>query len=490
MKIILKTLVIATILFNSCQSNKKETALKTGKISRPNIIYILADDLGYGDISCYGQTKFKTPNIDKLAEDGMLFTQHYSGSTVCAPSRSSLMTGQHTGHTFIRGNREVLPEGQYPISSSEVTIAELLKETGYVTGAFGKWGLGYPGSEGDPNNQGFDEFYGYNCQRIGHNYYPYHMWHNQTKEILEGNEGAGTEMYGPEIIHKKAMTFLEKNKDTTFFMYYPSIIPHAELLIPKRYMKNFQGKYPPETKFEGSDANDVKYYKNGGYGSQEEPHATFAAMISLLDMQVGEIRAKVEELGIAENTLIIFTSDNGPHLEGGADPEYFNSNGIYRGFKRDLYEGGIRVPMIAYWPTKIKANTTSNHVSAFWDVLPTITDLAGLETPKNTDGISFMPTLLETEEQVKHDFLYWEFHTIYGVPAQAVLIGQQWKAIRFFKKGDYTPFEIYNLETDPEEQNNIANENPEYMKRALEIINRERRNSPIKIWNFNKDKLN
>lgn len=471
-KIMFKQVISAIVLFVlisqivSCSNHKK--TIDDAPMPKPNIIYILADDLGYGDLSITGQQKFATPNIDKLAKDGMLFTQHYAGSTVCAPSRSALLTGQHTGHTFIRGNKEIGPEGQYPLDSSVVTISELLKSGGYVTGAFGKWGLGYPGSQGDPNNQGFDEFYGYNCQRMGHNYYPYHLWDNQTKEILEGNSGRNTGTYAPEIIHQKALSFIEKNKDTTFFMYYPSIIPHAELAVPEEYLAKFRGKFLPEKNFDGID--DGEEYKNGGYGSQKESHAAFAAMIYLLDQQVGEIRKKVEELGIAENTIIIFTSDNGPHTEGGADPEYFNSNGNLRGFKRDLYEGGIRVPMIAYWPNKIKANSTSNHISAFWDFMPTISDIAKLDTPSNIDGISFLPELLG-KEQEEHNFLYWEFHERGG--KQAVRIGD-WKGVRLNMKNNRdAPVELYNLSTDIGEKNNIAADNLEMVNKISKIMDNE-----------------
>lgn len=458
-------IVFFGIVLAACHAKKTP---KEKLNQKPNIIYILADDLGYGDLSFTGQEKFQTPNIDRMAKDGMFFSQHYSGSTVCAPSRSSLMTGQHTGHTFIRGNREVMPEGQHPISSSTVTVAKLLKSAGYVTGAFGKWGLGYPSSEGDPNNQGFDEFYGYNCQRIGHNYYPYHMWHNQTKEMLDGNALTKTEMYGPELIHNKALSFLEKNKDTTFFMYYPSIIPHAELVAPEEYMEIFRGKLLPEKNYKGIDDGDR--YKNGGYGSQKESHAAFAAMVYLLDKQVGEIREKVEELGIAENTIIIFTSDNGPHREGGADPDYFNSNAKLKGYKRDLYDGGIRVPMIAYWPGKIQAKTTSNHISAFWDFLPTVCELAQIKTPENIDGISFLPELLG-EKQKAHDFLYWEFHERGG--KQAVRI-DDWKGIRLnMNDNKNAPIELYNLTNDINEQNNVASANPDIVEKIIKIMEEE-----------------
>ncbi|TBN03373.1 arylsulfatase [Hyunsoonleella flava] len=450
----------------ACISQKK--ADESSEKRKPNIIYILADDLGYGDLGFTGQVRFPTPNIDQLSKDGMFFTQHYSGSTVCAPSRSALMTGLHTGHTFIRGNREIKPEGQYPLDSAAVTVAELLQSKGYVTGAFGKWGLGYPSSEGDPNNQGFDEFYGFNCQRIGHNYYPYHLWHNQTKEILKGNEGRKTDAYAPSVIHEKAIAFLEKNKDTTFFMYYPSIIPHAELVAPEAYMTKFRGKLLPEKAYKGIDHGEK--YKNGGYGSQKEPYTAFAAMVYLLDKQVGEIREKIEELGIADHTLIIFTSDNGPHKEGGADPDYFNSNAELRGYKRDLYEGGIRVPMIAYWPNTIKANSTSNHISAFWDFLPTACEIAEIDIPKNTDGISLLPELLG-EKQENHDYLYWEFLERGG--KQAVRLGD-WKGIRLNMSNNMAaPIELYNLASDVGEKNNVASENPKIVKKIFDIMERE-----------------
>jgi arylsulfatase A len=460
---VLVIIVQTGILLSGCRSRRENAAVSSS--GKPNIIFILADDLGYGDLSCYGQTNFQTPNIDKLAKEGMRFTQHYAGSTVCAPSRSSLMTGQHTGHTKIRGNKGVKPEGQFPLNSEAVTIAELLKEAGYVTGAFGKWGLGYPGSEGDPNNQGFDEFYGYKCQTLGHNYYPYYLWHNQTKEILEGNKGKETNTYGPEIIHEKALAFIEKNKDTTFFLYYPSIIPHAELLAPDNYMDKFRGKYLPETKYVGID--DGPSYKKGGYGSQDEPHTAFAAMINILDEQVGELHKKLEDLGIAENTILIFTSDNGPHKEGGADPDYFDSNGKLQGYKRDLYEGGIRVPMIVCWPGKIPAGTLSKHVSAFWDFLPTVCDLVKICRPDSIDGISFLPELMGNEQK-KHDYLYWEFHEQNG--KQAVRMGN-WKGIRLnMDENPNASIELYDLSTDIEEKNNIAGQHPQIVDEINKIM--------------------
>ncbi|MEX2232332.1 MAG: sulfatase-like hydrolase/transferase, partial [Cyclobacteriaceae bacterium] len=323
-------------------------AMEAQNNATPNIIFILADDLGYGDLSCYGQKHFRTPNIDKLAQQGIRFTNHYSGSPVCAPSRSALMTGLHTGHTFVRGNKEVRPEGQWPLPDEAYTLTEMLKSSGYVTGVFGKWGLGYPGSEGAPQNQGVDTFFGYNCQRLAHNYYPEYLWDNQNKVVLAGNTGTSKGDYAPGKIHTRALQFLDDNKDTSFFLFYPMIIPHAELFAPEKYMAIYRGKFLPEKTFDGVDAGE-KDFRNGPYGSQPESHAAFAAMIHLMDEQVGSILNKIHELGLDENTLILFSSDNGPHLEAGADPDYFDSNGILRGYKRDLYEGGMRVPMIARW---------------------------------------------------------------------------------------------------------------------------------------------
>lgn len=299
---------------------------------RPNVIFILADDLGYGDLSCLGQARFSTPNIDRLAEQGMLFTQHYAGSSVSAPSRSTLITGQHTGHTPVRGNKEAPVEGQHPIPGGTFTLFDLLKDNGYVTGVFGKWGLGYPGSEGSPENQNVDEFYGYNCQRLAHNYYPYHLWHNAEKVVLEGNAGESEGEYAPYLIHQKALDFIDAHASEPFFLWYTTTIPHAELRLPDSETSGFVGKFGQDIKYEGCDSGP--YYKNGGYGSQECTHAAFAAMVSLLDRQVGEIASRLDSLGIADNTILIFTSDNGPHREGGADPGYFNSNGDFRGTKR------------------------------------------------------------------------------------------------------------------------------------------------------------
>lgn len=392
--------IFATIFCNGHQKNKPNE-------SKPNIIYILADDLGYGDISCNGQEKFITPNINKLAKEGMLFTQHYSGAPACAPSRSALLTGLHTGHTFIRGNKGVEPEGELPIPDKTFTLAELFKQKGYSTGVFGKWGLGFPGSEGDPLNQGFDTFYGYNSKGLAHNYYREHLWDNKNKVLFPENEGQKNGQYAPNLIHQKAIEYIEKHQKEPFFMYYASVLPHAELLAPQHYMDKFAGKFTPEKVYKAKD--NPKEFKKGEYGSQPQSHADFAAMVKLLDDQVGEIVAKIKKLGLEKNALIIFTSDNGPHKEGGADPDYFNSNGSFRCYKRDLYEGGIRVPMIAKWKGKITKGSKTDNIYSFWDVMPTIAELTGSKISKTIDSVSFLPTLLTKGKQNQHDYLYRDF---------------------------------------------------------------------------------
>ena len=434
--------------------------------SKPNIIYILADDLGYGDLSFLGQEKFSTPHIDRLAAKGMFFSEHYSGSSVCAPSRACLLSGKHSGRAYIRGNKEVKPEGQEPIAGEIVLLPEILKEVGYVSGAFGKWGLGFPGSEGDPLNQGFDEFYGYNCQRLGHHYYPYHLWDGEKKVMLEENAGTAKGVYAPDLIHEKTLAFIEKHKDQPFFCYVASIIPHAELVAPEEYMEKFRGKFPKGKKFKGKDKGPG--LRQGGYQSQDEPRVAFAAMVTLLDDQVGEIVAKTEELGIADNTLIIFTSDNGAHQEGGADPNFFNSNGIFRGHKRDLYEGGVHVPMIAYWPEHIAAGSESDLISAFWDMVPTFAELAGATPPEDTDGISMVPTLLGEGEQKDHDYLYWEFHEKGG--RIAVRKGK-WKAVKYnHSKNPNAPVQLYDLSKDKSETTDVSAEYPEVVQELVKAM--------------------
>ncbi|EMI16342.1 arylsulfatase [Rhodopirellula maiorica SM1] len=438
----------------------------------PNVIYILADDLGYGDLSCYGQTKFETPNIDALAQRGMRFTQHYSGSTVCAPSRCALLTGFHTGHGAVRGNAEVSPEGQEPMPADTYTVAKHLQRAGYKTGIFGKWGLGAPGTASEPLKMGFDRFYGYNCQRIAHCYYPAFLWSDEERELLWGNVASHKHDYAPDLIHDQALKFIRDHKDGPFFCYYAAVQPHADMVAPESYMKKYRGKFLPESN-----------YPDDYYAGQPESHAAFAAMVNVLDDYVGEITAELDSLGITDETIIIFSSDNGPHKEGGHDPDYFNSNGPLRGFKRDLYEGGVRVPMIAVWPETIPAGSVSDEISAFWDFLPTMADLVGKPLPGNTDGVSILPTLLgKPEQQQKHDYLYWEFIEMRG--RVAVRKGN-WKGVRYnVDKNPNSPIELYDLSVDPGETKNVAAQHPETAVELSKLISESRTMSPNPRFNF------
>ena len=403
MKILLPigTFLLAAVLFFSF--TKKDVSLEPPR-TKPNVIFILADDLGYGDLGFLGQQYIETPNIDRLARDGMFFAQHYSGSPVCAPSRSALLTGLHTGHTPIRGNSEVQPEGQLPMPDTVQTLSKIFREAGYATGAFGKWGLGMNDTSGEPANQGFGQFYGYLCQRYAHRYYPAHLWDNGEKVMLPGNDWTSKTVYAPDLIQEKTLEFIEQNKEKPFFLFMPVVMPHAELAAPddgllQKYRAKF-GKEEPYTAPEGADYGpDMKI---SAYQSHPNPHAAFAAMVERTDRFVGEVLDKLEKLGLTENTLIIFTSDNGAHREGGADPEFFDSNGPFRGYKRDLYEGGVHVPMIVKWPGKIAAGSTSDHVSAFWDWLPTFADILGEKEPAGIDGVSLLPSFLGQKNQPKH----------------------------------------------------------------------------------------
>ena len=412
--------------------------------NRPNIIYIMADDLGYGDLGCYGQKIIKTPNIDKIADEGMRFTDHYAGSTVCAPSRCCLMTGFHTGHALVRGNARV------PMRPSDVTVAELLKEAGYNTGIIGKWGLGEPDSTGIPNRQGFDYWFGYLNQRHAHNYYPEYLWRNEEKvelknevnHVIGGRDrtpgGVATKRmeYSHDLFAEEALGFVEEKKDNPFFLYLALTIPHAN---------NEAGN-------KGMEVPSLEPYTDKDW---PEPQKGHAAMITRMDGDVGRLMAKLKELGLDKNTLVMFTSDNGPHKEGGADPTFFNSSGPLQAYKRALYEGGIRVPMIARWPGRIEAGSVSDHPSAFWDFLPTCCELVGVKAPEGIDGISMVSTLLgRPGEQRKHEFLYWEFHE--QGKRQAIRMGD-FKGIRQnVAKNPDGPIELYNLKNDIGEKRNVA----------------------------------
>ena len=451
-----------TAAAGACAPASKRSAAGESRHERPNIVFVLADDLGYGDLGCYGQKRIKTPSIDKMAAEGIRFTDHYAGSTVCAPSRCVLMTGLHTGHCLVRNNKEVKPMGQMPLKPETVTVAEPLKEAGYATGLVGKWGLGGPGSTGVPNRQGFDYFFGYLCQRHAHNYYPEFLFRNTDRIPLPGNkvdnsrkDGAGMAVergqYAYDLCAEEAIKFVERSKDRPFFLYFSPTIPHAN---------NEAGNKGMEVPSLG-DYADLDW---------PEPQKGHAAMISRLDADVGRLLAKLQGLGLDERTLVFFTSDNGPHREGGVDPNFNDSNGPLRGIKRNLYDGGIRVPMIARWPGKIRPGTETDHISAFWDFLPTACEAAGIRPPENLDGISYLPTLLGDEaRQKKHEYLYWIY---YGT--RAVRMGK-WKAVGQPRGGR---FELYDLEADLGESKNVAADNPQIVARMKRIMEAAHVDSP------------
>ncbi|MCP5112591.1 MAG: arylsulfatase [bacterium] len=442
---------------------------------RPNIIYILADDLGYGDLGSYGQHKIRTPFLDQMAAEGVRFTNHYSGSPVCAPSRSVLMTGFHTGHAVVRGNFEVSPEGQMALPDESRTVAEMLKQAGYATGIVGKWGLGGPGSEGEPNNQGFDHWYGHLCQRRAHSFYPFYVWRDREKVMLEGNNPIRQEgQYVHDLFTEEALGFIRANHERPFFLYLPYTIPHLEYVAPEDSMAEYRGKFP-ETPFAGTGYTeelpptpDIPF--PGNYGPQTHPRAAYAAMITRMDRDIGRIFDLLKETGIDRNTLVIFTSDNGAAQGKSADAAFFSSNGSLRGTKGTVYEGGIRVPFLARWPGRIPAGTTSDHPSAFWDFFATAAEVAGAEA-EATDGISYVPALLGRDSQPAHEYLYWEFKAS-GVPMQAVRLGA-WKAVRL---GGETA--LYDLRTDADEQSDVAGAHPEIVQRMETIMREGRTASP------------
>ena len=424
--------------------------------NRPNIVLILADDLGYGDVGCYGQQRIRTPSLDRLAAEGMRFTDHYAGSTVCAPSRATLMLGRHTGHLRTPSQGQVLRQ-------EDAGVAALLKGKGYATACIGKWGLGQEETTGLPTKHGFDTFFGYLNQRHAHNYYPEFLWRGEQRVRLRNTVvrparkspgpyagGASTKRvdYSHDLFTREALTFVEANKERPFFLYLPYTIPHAnnEASILKKH---------------GMEVPDYGIYADEDW---PEPQKGHAAMISRLDRDVGRLAARLRELGIHERTLVLFSSDNGPHREGGADPAFFKSSGPLRGIKRDLYEGGIRVPLIAWWPGTVPAGTVADHPSAFWDFLPTACELAGVTVPGAIDGVSYLPTLLGRKGQRQHDYLYWEFLERGG--KQALRMGR-WKAIRQdLRRLPHGPIELYDLQTDIAEAHNVGEAHPNILRQA------------------------
>jgi arylsulfatase A-like enzyme len=461
------TLLLSLILSHLCSCDRP-----VEESQPPNIIFIMADDMGVGDLGCYGQEVIQTPRIDALAARGMLFTRHYAGNTVCAPSRCALMTGYHMGHAAIRGNRQAVPSGQWPLTAESVTVAELLKQAGYATAMIGKWGLGIENSTGDPLKQGFDFYYGYLDQVLAHNYYPDYLLRNGNREFLKNqvryldstawHRGLGSYAvkkveYSHDLMTHEALQFIEKHRDSLFFLYLPYTIPHDN------------GEAKPGERQEVPDF--------GPYGEKAWPEERkgYAAMITRLDRDVGRIMDLLGELGLEENSVIFFTSDNGP-MPDREMTAYFNSSGSLRGGKRYLYEGGIRVPMIVSWKGTIEPGSRTDLVSAFWDFLPTACDLAGLEVPPDIDGISYLPTL-RGHSQPGHELLYWEFMERGG--SQAIL-KYPWKLIRN-QVISHPPgtLELYQLESDPVEENNLVGEHPGLVEELLDLMTQEREESPI-----------
>lgn len=434
-------LALFVVLSNALASANGSAAERP---KRPNIILILADDLGYGDIGCYGQTRVQTPHLDRLAAGGIRFTSAYAGSTVCAPSRCALMTGYHCGHARVRGNSLI------PLADEDLTIAELLKSQGYATAAIGKWGLGEPETTGLPNRQGFDQWFGYLNQVHAHNYYPDFLWRNETRFPLPGNivrDGVASvkSVYTPDLLTQVALDFIEVEREGPFFLYFPIIIPHAN---------NEAGN-------DGMEVPSDAPYSREDWPTPEKNHA---AMVTRLDDYVGRIMAKLAELGLEEQTLVLFSSDNGPHREGGFDPDFFSSAGPFRGIKRDLYEGGIRVPLIANWPGRIRPNRESDLPVALWDLLPTIAEFVGQSAPADSDGMSLAPDLTGTDATTRtkrpagHEYLYWEFHER---GFQQAARRENWKAVRPQLGAG---LEIFDLASDPGETRDLSAKREDLVK--------------------------
>ena len=493
------SLISGTLLLSTLSANGQK------KDSKPNIIFILCDDMGYGDLGCYGQPFIRTPHIDAMASEGMRFTQAYAGSPVSAPSRASFMTGQHTGHCEVRGNKEYWGNspiimygnnkeysvvGQHPYDPDHVILPEIMKDNGYTTGMFGKWAGGYEGSCSTPDKRGIDEYYGYICQFQAHLYYPNFL--NRYSKALGDtgvvrivmDENIKYPMYGPEyqkrsqysadMIHEKAMEWLDQ-QDTKqpFFGIFTYTLPHAELVQPEDSILNeYKAKFDPDKVYKGSEGSR--------YNAITHTHAQFAAMITRLDYYVGEVLKKLKEKGLDENTLVIFSSYNGPHEEGGADPTFFGRDGKLRGLKRQCHEGGIRIPFIARWPGHVPAGKVNDHICAFYDLMPTFCDVAGIKNYEKKyrnkekevdyfDGISFAPTLLGKKKQKQHDFLYWEFNETNQIAVRM----DDWKLI--VKKGK--PF-LYNLKTDIHEDNDVALQHPDIVEKLKKVIFEQRIPNP------------
>ena len=497
---------IAAVTLGGC------SGLNTGISKKPNIVFILGDDLGYNDLSCYGQKIIETPNIDQLAASGIRFTQYYCGSPVSAPSRCVLLTGKHTGHSFIRGNHEWPErgdvwnfskveedpsiEGQYPIPPGTVTFSKLLQGEGYKTACIGKWGLGAPFSEGAPGKQGFDLFFGYNCQRQAHTYYPLHLWRNEEKlklnneliiphtRILDGDGDPGNsrsyeryrqKQYAPELMLNEALSFIQASKDKPFFLYFTTTIPHVPLQAPQEWVEKYRKKIGDEKPYTGDK----------GYFPCQYPMATYAAMVSYLDFQVGSIIDKLKEAGIYENTIIIFSSDNGPVTTGGSVSTCFENakpfNQSPDRLKGSVYEGGIHVPLIISLPGTIKKPLVSDLVCAAWDIFPTISDICSADFPQELDGISLLPTITGKGKQATHDYLYWEYPEKRG--QQAVRMGI-WKGIRDSTRDGNRKISLYNLANDISEESDVSGKFPDVVKQIEEIMVREHQDPSVQRFNI------
>ena len=475
--------------FTACQNKER----------KPNIIYIYADDLGYGELGVYGQEKIKTPHLDQLAQEGIRFTHHYTSAPVCAPARCMLMTGRHSGHSFIRGNYELggfaddQEGGQMPLPENALTVAKVLQQAGYKTGIIGKWGLGVTGTSGHPNRQGFDYFYGYLDQKQAHNYYPTHLWENEQWDTLQNPsivvhrkiEGDLTDEvfdyyksqdYAIDKMREKTKAFIERHKDEPFFLYLPSTIPHVSLQVPDGELEPYLGKF-----------DEQPYGSEKGYAATKYPLSTYAAMISYLDKQVGEVVAYIKELGLEENTVIMFSSDNGPTFNGGVDREYFNSTGGLRGGKGEVYEGGIRVPFIARWPGKITSGQVSDVVSVQYDMMATLCDIAGVEAPPN-DGISLWPALSGQGKVTPRDYLYFEFPERGG---QVAIRFQKYKGVKTgLKNNPNSPWQLYDLESDTKEEYDIAAQHPDILQKMDSIVKSEHWSATIREWEIIDPKFN
>ncbi|MCG9972561.1 arylsulfatase [Christiangramia crocea] len=460
-------LCLLALLFLSVACRAQSDTNKKLAKKKPNIIYVMADDLGYGDLGVYGQEKIKTPNIDQMALEGIKFNRHYAGSTVCMPSRASLMTGFHMGHSTVRGNPRWTASGKpIDIRPGDVTVAEELKRAGYNTAIIGKWGLAEADTKSMPLNQGFDYFFGYRKHKTAHHYYPDTLYEN-NKPFYTGNmthEKIG--VYSHDLFVNKALQYVKEKKDVPFFLYLAFTLPHYELTVPEESKEPYKRKNWEERTLKS---------RKGGYQHDEDGNATYAGMVSRMDRDMGRLFALLKSLNIDENTLVIFTSDNGHEYDRG----FFNSNGVFKGHKRDLYEGGIRIPFIARWPRQITPGSETDHISAFWDFLPTACDIAGIDpTEKDLDGISYLPTLLGEPGQKKHEYLYWEFNEWEG-PIQAIRKGK-WKAIRILNK----PVELYDLETDKREEHDLAAEHPEIVAEMEALFNEARTDDPNFVLKF------